>query len=109
MNSVATQGVLVATGLQDKFSWKSVAASAVGAAIGNQIGNSLGETDWGKANPRAANVVGGVSSGLAAAAVRHGITGDDIDYSQVAAESFAHGIGRIIANELNQPQEAETS
>lgn len=41
--------------------------------------------------------------------MRHGITGDDIDYSQVAAESFAHAIGETIGNELRQPQQTETS
>ena len=41
VNSVATQGVLLATGLQEKFDWKSVAASAVTAAVSNQISKSI--------------------------------------------------------------------
>lgn len=47
VNSVATQGVMVASSLQDKFSWKSVAASTIGAAVGNQIGSSIGNSSFG--------------------------------------------------------------
>ena len=32
---------MVAAGLQDKFSWKSVAASAVSAAVATKIGDTI--------------------------------------------------------------------
>lgn len=46
---------------------------------------------------------------MTGAIVRHGITGDDIDYSQVAADSFGNAIAYEIVGQLSQPQMAETS
>ena len=109
VNSVATQGVMVASGLQDKFSWKSVAASAIGAAIGNQIGASIGSSSLAEKNPDFARLATSVTRGVTGAIVRHGITGDDIDYSQVAADSFGNAIADEIVGQLRQPQMAETS
>ena len=109
MNSVATQGILVASGLQDKFSWNSVAASAIGAVIGNQIGQSIGSSSLAEKNPDFARLATSVTRGVTGAIVRHGITGDDIDYSQVAADSFGNAIADEIVGQLRQPQMAETS
>jgi hypothetical protein len=39
-SSAISQGINVALGLQDKFSWAAVAASAVGAGVGHKVGNS---------------------------------------------------------------------
>ncbi|WP_395782039.1 LysM peptidoglycan-binding domain-containing protein [Aquidulcibacter sp.] len=39
-SSAISQGINVALGLQDKFSWAAVAASAVGAGVGYKVGNS---------------------------------------------------------------------
>lgn len=45
LSSAITQGIGVATGLQDKFSWAGVAAAGVGAAVGARIGgDSFGAT-----------------------------------------------------------------
>jgi hypothetical protein len=39
-SSAISQGINVALGLQDRFSWAAVAASAVGAGVGHKVGNS---------------------------------------------------------------------
>jgi YD repeat-containing protein len=46
LNAV-TQGISVATGLQNKFSWTGVAAAGVGAALGNIVGGKLNPTSLG--------------------------------------------------------------
>jgi hypothetical protein len=69
-----TQGIAVATGLQQSFSWKSVAASAVDAGVGQVVGGAAGgavsKTDW---SPFAQELVtrraAGFAGGLAAAAM----------------------------------------
>ena len=96
VNSIATQGVMVAAGLQDKFSWTSVAASAVSAAVSNQISTSVqgkpqldgagnlqtgadgqidrANTAFANYSPGAARVTSDFISGITGAYIRHGIT-----------------------------------
>ena len=51
VSSAATQGIAVATGLQEKFSWSQVAVSAVMAGVSEGVGNLIGLPDdastWG--------------------------------------------------------------
>jgi hypothetical protein len=110
VNSVATQGVLLATGLQEKFDWKSVAASAVTAAVSNQISKSINTTagadDSGNPirtlsrfaanNPTTANFTTRLISGVTGAYIRHGITHNRIDFANVAADS----VGSFLADEM---------
>lgn len=43
-SNVLTQGLGVATGLQESFSWAGVAAASVGAGVGGRVGSRLGAT-----------------------------------------------------------------
>lgn len=45
-SSVLTQGIGVATGLQDKFSWAGVAAAGIGAAAGKLVGDAFTKTSY---------------------------------------------------------------
>jgi hypothetical protein len=42
VGNALTQGIAVATGLQDKFSWRAVASSAVGAGVGAAVSGDMG-------------------------------------------------------------------
>ena len=117
VNSVATQGVLLAAGLQEKFSWKSVAASAVAAAVSNQIGKSIiGEngigsdgkerfnpTEFAKTNLDAAKFVTGLVSGVTGAYIRHGITNNAVNFRDVAADSVGNALADTIIGGLSAP------
>lgn len=50
--NVVTQGIAV--GLQDKFSWQSVAAAGISAGVNQAIGESQYEGDWDAERGRAA-------------------------------------------------------
>ena len=123
VNSVATPGVLLATGLQEKFDWKSVAASAVTAAVSNQIGKSLNTTagvdDSGNSiqklsnfaanHPNAADFTTRLISGVTGAYIRHGITNNRIDFANVAADSVGSFLADEIVGELSAPLETSKS
>ena len=127
VNSIATQGVLVAAGLQEKFSWKSVAASAVSAAVSNQISTSLQgapirdgagklttgadgqilrtNTAFANYNAGAARVTSDFISGITGAYIRHGITDSQINFRDAAAESVGNAIGNEIVGGLIRKEE----
>lgn len=94
LSNAATQGIAVATGLQEKFSWRSVAASAVGTGIGQALSGPLnsafGTTDLGQFATRA---VSGFAAGMATAALR----GGRIGATQVAIDAFGNALGDSIA------------
>ena len=122
VNSIATQGVMVAAGLQEKFSWKSVAASAVSAAVSNQISTSLQgapirdgagrletgadgqilrtNTAFATNNAGAARVTSDFISGITGAYIRHGITNSQINFRDAAAESLGNALGNEIVGGL---------
>ncbi|WP_440534032.1 Ig-like domain repeat protein [Variovorax sp. YR566] len=93
-----TQGIAVATGLQSSFSWRSVAASAVGAGVGQAVGPVIGDA-FGKAfgdnagSAFAARLTTGLIAGSAAAAMR----GGKVAYQQVAIDAFGNALGDSIA------------
>ena len=109
---------MVAAGLQEKFSWKSVAAAAVSAAVSNQISTSIqgapirdgagrletgadgqilrANTAFANYNAGAARVTSDFISGITGAYIRHGITNSPINFKDAAAES----LGNTLANEI---------
>ena len=92
--NIITQGIGVATGLQDKFSWAGVAASAVGGAIGHAVGKAVHATSLYN-TPTAANLGANlVKSGaqiVADAATRSLIDGTDFGDNVIAALPTALG------------------
>lgn len=98
--SVATQGVAVATGLQRHFSWRTVAASAVGAGVGSSVGEALdlpanstrpASMDWGEFVAKSA-VKAFAAGGMAAVA-----RGGRVAVQQVAADAFGNALGQSLA------------
>ena len=111
--------MLLATGLQEKFDWKSVAASAVTAAVSNQISKSIyttaGVDDSGNPirklssfaanNPNAADFTTRLISGVTGAYIRHGMTNNRIDFANVAADSIGSFLADEIVGGLTEPLE----
>ncbi len=81
VNSALTQGIAIATGLQDKFSWSAVAAAGIGAGVGHAVAvrlpANLGPTTSGA-------IVSGASA-IANAATRSLIDGSDFGDNLIAA------------------------
>ena len=105
-----TQGVNVATGLQDKFSWTNVAASAVGAGVGHMVGSAMGLNDPGFKNQSFAQQLGarlvkGLAAGTATAVAR----GGKVAIQQIAVDAFGQTLGESLAESMtgiqNTPQQ----
>jgi hypothetical protein len=125
-----TQGIGVATGLQNKFDWKGVAVAAVSAGINQAVGQALGGdllpadqagpvrpaafAEFGAVGDIARNSIAGFASGVAGAAVR----GGKISIGRIAADAFGNALGSSITNglqmassqqeKLNQIQEQQS-
>ena len=99
VSSVVTQGLAVAVGLQDRFSWSAVAAAGVSAGINQAIGQSQygndshngmpgqGSVDFGKELTR--NLVVGVARQL--------VYGGKANWVDVVADSFGNALGNSLA------------
>ncbi|MGE4240197.1 LysM peptidoglycan-binding domain-containing protein [Ramlibacter sp.] len=94
VTSTVTQGIAVATGMQDHFSWRSVSASAIGAGIGAAVapvlGKVYGDSTFGQFGARFTT---GLVAGAAAAAAR----GGRVSSQQVAIDAFGNALGESIA------------
>ena len=113
LGNVITQGVGVVTGLQKKFDWRGVAASAVssgvGWGVGELIGNaqhegwsgmkdatraSLASTHWGNTLIRAAG--SGIVAGAASSLVRN----RRVDWNGVLQDAVGSAVGNLIAEQM---------
>ncbi|MBC5784230.1 LysM peptidoglycan-binding domain-containing protein [Ramlibacter sp. USB13] len=86
VTSAATQAIGVATGLQDHFSWKSVAASGVGAFVGAGVAPEAGESFGGR-------LITALAAGAAAAVAK----GGKVTVQQVAVDAFGNALGASLA------------
>ncbi|GLQ22528.1 hypothetical protein GCM10007853_04020 [Algimonas ampicilliniresistens] len=77
-----TQGLGVATGLQESFSWSGVAAAGIGSGVGAAAGRELGS---GFGNGIGRDVAVGTASALANAATRSALDGSNFGDNIVAA------------------------
>jgi hypothetical protein len=114
---------MVAAGLQEKFSWKSVAASAVAAAVSNQISTSINTTSgvdadgnvirtvstFAENNPNLSRFAMGFVSGITGAYIRHGITNNEINFRDVAADSVGNTLADEIVGGLSTPTQTSSS
>ncbi|MES2443088.1 MAG: LysM peptidoglycan-binding domain-containing protein [Pseudomonadota bacterium] len=119
--SAITQGIGVATGLQDKFSWAGVAAAGVGAAAGYAAGKAFGAKPFGDhPGPGGTVIAGDTSVGnifahfgqsavalVANAATRSAIEGSSFGDNVMAAlpDVIAQTIGDILLSSLAQNQQ----
>ncbi len=114
LGNVLTQGIGVAVGLQKKFDWRGVAASAVSAGVGEKVGEWIGNaqydgewtgmspearqahgaTDWGNTLVRA--VGAGVVAGAASSVTR----GRRVDWNDVTRDAVGAAVGNLIADQI---------
>jgi len=90
VGSAISQGIGVATGLQDSFSWVSVAAAGVGGGVGALVDGAYGDTissafGDGNAGKYAADLARSSASALANAATRSAIDGSNFGDNVVAS------------------------
>ncbi|MDT0140813.1 LysM peptidoglycan-binding domain-containing protein [Acidovorax sp. PRC11] len=102
VGNVLSQGIAVVTGLQDRFDWKGVVASAAGAGVGWGMNQALGLTD---ANGMSTNMPDGVEkfaraglSGFAAGTTAAVMRGGRISVQQVATDAFGNALGSSVAD-----------
>lgn len=113
--SVVSQAVGVATGIQDKFSWKGVALAGIGAGIGGALGgfNAFGGV--------AESAQGGVRA-IANAAVRGALTSGltqgvgvatglqkKFDWAGVAAAGVGAGVAQAVGGNIGGQAKAGTA
>ncbi len=117
LGNVLTQGIGVATGLQKKFDWRGVAASAVASGVGWGVGELIGraqygerwsstdpkvqaglaadvKTDWGNTLVRA--VGSGIAAGAASSLVRSG----RVNWGNVVQDAVGSAVGNLITEQL---------
>lgn len=108
VSSALTQGIGVATGMQDKFSWAGVVGAGLGAGIGHWIGGGLAATNEAGGNTMANHLrhLGtGAASALANAGARSVIEGTDFGDNVLAA--LPDVIGQTIYNMIAHGVRAE--
>lgn len=104
-SSALSQGIGVATGLQDTFSWAGVAAAGVGAAAGGAVGARLGGSPDSFGNTLATSA----ASGIANAATRSAIEGSNFGRNVMAAlpdiigQAVGGALGRVASEAFNRP------
>ncbi|MDQ0017859.1 hypothetical protein J2W23_006280, partial [Variovorax boronicumulans] len=105
IGSATSQGVAVVTGLQDKFSWKSVAASALSAGVGQGLNAAMNYYPGLQAGmngvPTGAitsfDLGRSLASGLGGSLAGQTVRGGKISAATLAADAFGNVIGDSIA------------
>ncbi|MXN87384.1 hypothetical protein GR165_36325 [Burkholderia sp. 4812] len=99
--SVVTQGIGVATGLQQSFDWKGVAASAIASGVGFEGGRAIGSSVSGM-DPTVGRLITGVGAGMAAGAastvVRGGSLGRNV--GAITMDAMASTVGSLVVDNV---------
>lgn len=100
--SVVSQGVGVATGIQEKFSFKQVALAGLSAGIGGGVGSALG-----KGAMAGSQVLGDVVRGAATSALSQGVAvamglQDKFSFTAVATAGIGAGVAGAVMRSLSK-------
>jgi hypothetical protein len=90
LSNTISQGVGIVTGLQNGFSWRSVAASAAGAAAGYRSAQALQDFDM-------QDLFKQTASGMAAGATTAIARGGKFEVVRVATDAFGNALGNSLA------------
>jgi len=90
--NMATQGIAIGTGLQRRFDWRGVAASAVGAGVGDAVAPAFG--DLFGAGSFGQRLGAGLVAGAAASLAR----GGRVVVQQVAVDAFGNALGSSLTS-----------
>lgn len=101
LSNASVQGIAVATNLQEKFEWRSVAAAGIGAGIGQQVGAmDMGSDKIGMFTKRA---LAGLAGGVTTAA----LSGGRVSYARIALDAFGNALGSSLADTLAETPSAQ--
>ncbi len=112
-SSIVTQGVAVATGLQEKFSWTSVAVSAVMASVGKGLSSKLGlpgdPRQW-DFDDYGTSAVVNTASAFAGAATMSALDGTGFGDNLIAVlpQAIGQTIGQMVAGGIAARGAAKT-
>jgi hypothetical protein len=102
LGSIVSQGIGVATGLQDKFSWKSVALAGISGGVGAGLG---GFAPFGSGTGTVTQIANGVARGALGNVVTQGVsvaTGlqSKFDWTGVAVGAVVGGVSAGVGGAL---------
>jgi hypothetical protein len=105
--NAVTQGVAVATGLQDQFDWRAVATSAIAAPIARAISINIGE-EIGKAldgnNGVFTRTALGIVNGVVSQTIRMNVYNKGkLDYASIASDAFGNALGGALVDSMSRP------
>lgn len=100
LSNATTQAVAVGTGLQEKFSWTQVAASAVGAAVGAQVGKWVGDGLGNGISQGAKNFAARFAGSMASSGAQSLVMGQRPNWGAIAADSFGSTLGNAIGEQI---------
>jgi hypothetical protein len=104
VSNAMTQGISVATGLQDQFNWAGVAASAVGAAVGGATGQAVGSAVSGPTlDPFIQKLITGTAAGIVAGGTTALMRGGRVSMQQIATDAFGNALGQGLVDAASGP------
>ena len=106
ISNALTQGIGVATGLQDKFSWTNVAAAGVGAGVGQFVNGQLAANNLFQGQDFGSSLARGAISGLAAGTAVALLHGGKINITQIATDAFGNALGNSLVESMSTPPQA---
>jgi YD repeat-containing protein len=102
ISNTLTQGVAVAVGLQEKFSWTGVAASAMGSAVGWAAADALGSAGNGLFGQTGGKLVRDTITGMASGAASSVVQGRRPYWASLAVSSFGNALGDAVVGAIAQ-------
>jgi YD repeat-containing protein len=105
ISNVLTQGISVAVGLQDKFSWREVASSAAGGVAGHAVKSAIGDSLKNNLGEIPGKIIGNTAIGIANGVAQSVVRGGKIDVVSIAADAFGNAIGNAIVESAIAHQE----
>jgi hypothetical protein len=106
IGNALTQGIGVATGLQEQFSWRGVALSAVSAGVTYGVGQALASSGAfnGAFGETGGQIARSVASRLVGSTVAQAVTnkGGKVNVGQIAADAFGSVIADAFIGQIEQ-------
>jgi YD repeat-containing protein len=104
LNDALAQELKMVTGQQQKFDWHGVAVGALASTAEGAIRDEIGGTDWAKQNSVLGYGADKFASSLTSGVLKHAISGQQIDYANIAATSVGALLGKSLVDDLRDRQ-----
>lgn len=110
IGSVVTQGLAVAVGLQDHFSWMQVATAAASSAVGSLASNAANDAMG--YNPQKGfdftkSLISGAAAGIAAGTTAAVMRGGRVQVEQIATDAFGNALGSSLAENADSTNSSQ--